>query len=240
MQLRSLVTFSTVALLGLGYATQATADTWTPFYDATITSSGPGGNPDVLRMKSDSASMPSTPYAYLRYIPTTSFQLQSLTTLSADFSWLQGSYHGGSPRFDLGLDMDNSGTWDGGVNDRLLYVYWGTPPNFTDSPAAGWQNTGNLMTDGATRFDLQSFGGPYIGTAAQAMALLGTKNVLRAYVSLDAGWGGAQWMDVDYVNINGSVYDAQAIVPLPAAALMGFPLIGLVAGAGYLRRRKMS
>ena len=207
----------------------AHADTWNLFYDATISPTGPGGNPVVVRMKSDSASMPATPYGYIRYVPSTPFLFQDLNTLSADFNWLQGSYHGGSPRFDIGLDWDSSGTWNGSI-DKLVYVYWGTPPNFTDDPAdpSGWQNTGNFMTDAATRF--QGPGGWVLYSPADAKTQWGNYTVLRAYVSLDAGWGGAQWMDVDMVNINGAVYDA---VPEPA----GLAVLG-VGAVTLLRRRR--
>src|SRR5207248_6968233 len=70
------------------------------------------------------------------------FPYSALTTLSTDYAMLLGCFHGGAPRFEIGIDVDGDGSADGNI-----FVYLGTPPSWGDCPPLGvWTNTGNMVT----------------------------------------------------------------------------------------------
>lgn len=109
--------------------------------------------------------------------------LSEFTEISTDYNTGDDAAGGGSPRFSLGVDEDNDGDIDG-----YVHIYIGTPPNFTDATNGAWANTGNFIGDTATRYDLTQFGGPFYGTYADAVALLGGSNVEEVLLVVDGGW----------------------------------------------------
>ena len=119
-----------------------------------------------------------------------------LTALSTDFNVTDDDCRAGSPRFQINV---------GGKN---VFVYLGPTPNFTGCPA-GWTNSGNLIASTDARFDLTQLGGPFYGTYADAVALLGSQVVTGIQLVVDSGWAfadGEQTNLVDNVVINDVTY----------------------------------
>lgn len=174
---------------------------WALFFNAGISATGDPSNPYALELRSV-ASDPSPTFAAAAWTPPAPLTFAGLTNLSADYSMPTGCFAGGSPRFQVRLDTNNDNIADGNV-----FVYWGTVPNYNDCPTPGWHNTGDLINDGAARFDTTQFpGGAFYSTHAQAVALLGGATVMRITAVVDASWSQDQVVYVDNVNINGSLH----------------------------------
>jgi hypothetical protein len=119
-----------------------------------------------------------------------------LTTLSTDFNVTNDDCLAGSPRFQINI---------GGSN---VHVYLGPTPNFTGCPT-GWIDSGNLIGSTDARFDLTQLGGPFYGTYADALALLGGQTVTGIQLVVDSGWAfadGEQTNLVDNVVINDTTF----------------------------------
>src|SRR5579862_9101381 len=123
------ITFA-IAILSLAAIGQA--DYFSQYGNVVEVSGGPNGT--AFRITSDNSS--STPYGGVYYVPDSGTTLNNITTASAQFSWLQGTFGGGAPRFSIGLTN--------GSYSAEAWVYWGTGPGYTDNPGSGWQGTGNL------------------------------------------------------------------------------------------------
>lgn len=113
--------------------------------------------------------------------------LDQLTNLQTDYYVEHGCFGGGSPRFQI--DM-TSATGAGNI-----FVYLGTPPDFTDCPAAdAWFSTGNFATNGAgLRWDTSqlcpgTFYNTYSGAVACANSLGYKINAI--FLITDGGWSG--------------------------------------------------
>lgn len=123
--------------------------------------------------------------------------------LSAHFNVNAGDCGGGSPRFEIALDRDNDGVFDGNI-----FVYFGPSPNFTDCHL-GWQNTGNVIGNtNPGRWDSTSFPGGPLGTYAETLAFVGgNTRVLAIQVVVDGGWTRprGQAVDVDNFRVNNDV-----------------------------------
>ena len=117
------------------------------------------------------------------------------------------------PRVSIGLDTNGDGQADGEI-----HVYIGDLPNYTNCPTIGqWSNTGNVVTSPDQRWETQQFGGPFYGTHADALALLGSYSVVYVTLDVDGGWsqsGGIQNLLADNVTVNTSV---QTFSGVPAA-----------------------
>lgn len=171
------------------------ANASTPFVlfgDTTVVKSGQGANKFAYDLIST-----ATTFSGIDYTPPSSLTFAGLKQLSADYKLVQGCLGGGSPRFQINVDTDGDGSPDGNV-----FVYIGTAPNFDDC-TTGWQSTGNLLSSPDARFDLSQFGGPFYGTYADALALLGSNTVTGVQLVVDAGWKfGTQEVLVDNVTVN--------------------------------------
>jgi hypothetical protein len=148
-------------------------DIWTLVDHASIVEEGPEENPHVVKLESLGDEAP--PWASILFIPPEPITFNDVNELSADFEMTEGSFGGGSPRFSLLIDWNDSHIIDEG--DRYVFIYWGTPPNYMDEPVHnGWyvdeqdpnwaerNNTGNLMDTRDHRVDLLQFGGPFYST----------------------------------------------------------------------------
>ena len=102
-----------------------------------------------------------------------------LKTLSTDFDPIAGGCGGGSPRFSIELA--------GGKN---VFVYLGPSPNFTGCALNTWQSTGNLIGNNDTgRYDTsQVQAGTQSNTYSGALSLIGSQQVTKIDLVVDAGW----------------------------------------------------
>jgi hypothetical protein len=102
-----------------------------------------------------------------------------LKTLSAQFNPTVGGCGGGSPRFSIEL-----------ASGRNVFVYFGPSPSFTGCTLNSWQSTGNLIGNNDTgRYDTsQVQGGTQVSTYAAALALIGSQQVTKIDLVVDAGW----------------------------------------------------
>lgn len=137
------------------------------------------------------------------YAPRSGFTFAQIQRFSADFNVNAGDCGGGSPRFEIAIDRNNDGVFDGNI-----FVYFGPAPNFTDC-RLGWQSTGNVI--GSTdpgRWDSTSFPGGPLGTYADTLAFVGgNTRVLAIQVVVDGGWTRprGQAVDVDNFRVNNHV-----------------------------------
>jgi len=121
----------------------------------------------------------------------------SLTALSADFNVTDDDCSTGSPRFQVAFGSQN------------LFVYLGPTPSFTGCAANTWISSGNLIGSTDARFDLSQLGGPFYGTYADALALVGSQTVTGISLVADSGWAFAdteQTVLVDNVVVNDATF----------------------------------
>lgn len=204
---RSLVAGVLVALLVIGLiAGPALAGApWSLFGGAQAAKTGQSPNPWAVSLVSDvSNASTADDYSGVNFgWPQGPQTFGSIWWLSTDYNATDDGLGGGSPRFQLNIDMDGDGAFTQ-PPDGNVFVYIGTPPNFTDAPA-GWQSTGNLIGVTDLRYDTSQVGGTFYDTYANALALVGSKNVLGIQLVVDAGWffaDGEQTIWVDNVKVD--------------------------------------
>lgn len=182
-------TASVASILGEGWAIGG---------DAAIVNASPTHG---LAVSLASVNPPGS-FSFVSYALPAPIQFSDLTTLSADYNMQAGCFGGGAPRFALRIDFDNDGMVSAG--DGNLFVHFATPPSFNDCPTIGtWYTTGNLIDTTDTRFELSQFGGPIYATYADALALLGSYNILRMSIAVDGQFSpGSQIALIDNIVIN--------------------------------------
>ena len=184
-------------------------EVWAFLDKASIVQEGPEHNPYVVKLESIGDEAP--PWGSILFRPPEPMTFNDIEELSADYNMTEGVFGGGSPRFSILIDWNDSYVADQG--DKYAFLYWGTPPDFNDCPPSGWNNTGNLYDLPDLRVDLTKFGGPFYATIDEAKAMFGEKNVFEVILGLDGGWINDQVMLVDNITIDGYTYDA---LPLPS------------------------
>lgn len=102
-----------------------------------------------------------------------------LTRLSTEFDPTAGGCGGGSPRFSLEL-----------ASGKNVFVYLGPSPNFTGCALGAWQSSGNLIGNNDTgRYDTsQVQAGTQSNTYSGALSLIGSQQVTKIDLVVDAGW----------------------------------------------------
>ncbi len=140
--------------------------------------------------------------------PAPKWRFADLYELSSDFTpktpGLESDCGGGSPRFEIGLDLNGDGFPEGS-----LFVYLGPLLSFRHCNGA-WQNSGNLVGDigNDRRYDLTQFGGEFYGTYSNALNLIGHGAICYIILVVDSGWSprvanpGNQTIHADNVRIN--------------------------------------
>ena len=78
---------------------------------------------------------------------------------------------------------------------QSVFIYYGDSPNFANCTSSSQSGT-NLISLNDARFDLTQYGGPFYGTYADALALIGNAPIVRLSLVLDGGWGGDQVIDL--------------------------------------------
>lgn len=115
-----------------------------------------------------------------------------ISNLTADFTWAQGSDHGGSLR------------WQIDTPDGNIWVYYGDPYSFTSETEPGYSGQ-NMMAFTDARFEGNGgfHGSPEYDTLANVLARpVGTGTVADEPVEsigliVDGGWGGGQAVQLD-------------------------------------------
>jgi hypothetical protein len=158
-----------------------------------------GTGPAVFEsIGSDSST--ANDYAFLGLNPDPEITFADLETLSANYDFTLGNCHGGSIRWEVGLDLDGDGDWDGS-----LHISYGDAPNFTDCTTND-QSGVNMIGLPDLRYDTTAFaGGTFYDSYAHALALLGTARVAYAELVVDGGWGGDQRATISDVTVNDNV-----------------------------------
>jgi hypothetical protein len=171
------------AALAFGVSTAAASNNFAPF-GAAAEIAQPNHN-NVFELVSNTGNGPTgDDYSGITR-SLTGKTVSSITNLSTDYYVQAGDCGGGSPRFQLGVDMNNDNVVDGNI-----FVFLGDATSFNCPQSfQRWTSTGNLMTGPDARFDSsQLAGGAYGKTAAQTLATFGSKKVLYVDLVVDGGW----------------------------------------------------
>lgn len=160
----------------------------------------------MIKTLSDT-SVPATPaddFGGISFDDANGITFSSFSSLSADYNVTNDDCGWGSPRFSIRMDTDGDT-----VSNGNIFVYMGPVPSFTGCTQNTFVPTGELIGSTDTRFDLTQLGGPFYGTYANALALLGSDTILR--ISLVTDGAGSQldneqevWFD--NVVLNGTTY----------------------------------
>ncbi|OGH14013.1 MAG: hypothetical protein A2687_06120 [Candidatus Levybacteria bacterium RIFCSPHIGHO2_01_FULL_38_26] len=191
-------------LASLIFAAEAfAANGYTLFGDAQIVS---GGNPsNAAQLRSDATVAPG--FGGVSFEVQDGTTLGDLATLGTDFNVTDDDCGGGSPRFQVRIDMDNDGVISAG--DKNVFVYLGPSPNYVGCTPGTWVSSGNLVTDPDPRWDTGQVGGTFYDTYANAVALTAGLEVFRINLVVDSSWmflDSEQTVLVDNVNINDKLY----------------------------------
>lgn len=178
------------AIFALSSGAASAASGYTLSGDASVVSGGHPGQAVQL-------SSVGSGYGSIDYNVPAGLTLNDLNTLSTDFNATQGGCGGGSPRFSVEVT-----TISGPKN---LFVYMGTPPNYTCSLNT-WINTGNLLMP-ANLVDATQLGGAYYEPYSMVQANYGTDPVTGISIVVDSGWlFGTETVLIDNTMINDSLY----------------------------------
>jgi len=207
-------------------STAIAAPTVTLYGTAQISPTADPARPFVFDVAS--AQNPFTAGA-VGFTPSSPLTFGAITQLSADYNAQLGQFGGGSPRFSIGLDVNNNNSIDG-----FAFIYFGTHPNFNDAPPLNtWLNTGNLRN--AVSVDTSQLpGGAFYDF--NAFTNFAAANVLDIYLVVDGGWNGSDRFFFDNIRINNDLITGASLVPEPASIGV-WSVLGL-AGVAYRWRRK--
>ena len=171
------------------------ATTYTLFGDATIVPTGNPGNAAQLESNEPGG------FAGVDFESDTVTTLNDLTNLATDYNFTENSCGAGSPRFQVNLEDPNS------ADTGNMFVYIGTPPNYTDCPMNVWTSTGNLVAPASLVDTTQLDGGMPYDPYADALVKYGDYLVTGVQLVADGEWmfSGDQVVLVDNVEINSDV-----------------------------------
>ena len=170
---------SPVAPIGTPSADEGTPATDDEDFSPATIGEEPGGDfheeiDGTIRLTSDLNS--GDGYAYLDLPVPAGATIAGLTDLGVDFILeADDDCGGGSPRFSVGIDMDNDG-----AADVYLYV------TFDPCVAGGANSTGNLVTSDAPHTFSSTGLGPL--TWAEVVANFGTGKITFLGLIVDGGW----------------------------------------------------
>lgn len=191
-----------LASLALVQGTSASAASGYSLYgDATLVHPGNASNTAVQLHSA------GTGFGGIDFDTPTGMTVNQLTNLSTDYKFIAGSCGGGSPRFQLNV---TNGTVSGNI-----FVYIGTPPNYTGCAQNVWLNTGDLLESALFVDTSQLPGGTFYDTWAGALTKYGSYALTGIQLVADGGWavaGGTQTVLVDNVMINNTTYTFEEVV----------------------------
>jgi len=178
----TITAISVMAGVGSGYSL---------FGNATLVSPGHNSN-RAVQLVSDGNANPAI-FSGIDFGVSPSLTINNLTDMSTDYNFTASSCGVGSPRFGITL-AGVSGT---------IFVYIGPPPNYTGC-AAGWTNSGELLTAASLVNRSQLPGGTFYDPWATAQTRYTGKQVTDIFLVSDYGPTGAQTVLIDNTSINGT------------------------------------
>ena len=137
----------------------------------TVTSQTTSKTPSFVSIGTD--DNPVNDWSALGWTGPTWLQVKHIDQLRADFSWLEGSSHGGSLRWSIRL-----------ADSRTVNVYYGDEPDWTGTGGSGV----NLYAEPGLRFDTSQVGGTFYDTKAHMLELVGDAYVERISLVVDSAW----------------------------------------------------
>jgi hypothetical protein len=156
----------------------------------------------AIKLTSNNTTVADSGVAFQQ--PNGKLLFSQISQLSTDYNTMVGSCGGGSPRFQVTVDL-------GGGVLKNVFVYIGDAPNFScPAAASAWQSTGNLIASADKRFDTTHVGGTFYDTFSGALALVGDKPVVYVTLVVDSGWlFGNEVVLVKNVTVNNFVLKGQ-------------------------------
>lgn len=144
-------------------------------------------------------------YSFLSFTPSAPVTFNEITELSSVYAFTTGNCHGGALRWSVRVSPTQS-----------VFIYYGDTPNFTDCTTNSQSGT-NLIALGDLRYDLSQLGGPWYGSHADAVNLVGNMAVIRASLVLDGGWAGDQVLTLGSATFSTSAF-SDTFTPQSASA----------------------
>lgn len=141
---------------------------------------------------------PDNDYSNVVWTPPSTMKVSQLTSLVANYSWLQGNVHFGSLRWSINTPAGN------------VHVYYGPYPNFGNDGMYGGPGSGdNLLNQTDLRFDTSQVGGTFYDTREGMLALVGDNQVNWVGLILDSG---DQRLNLSSASVNGDQFNFPAPV----------------------------
>lgn len=157
-----------------------------------------------VRLVSDSSNDPA--YGGIRLSLAEGMTFSSLTQLSFDFNVTDDDCGGGSPRMQVGFDLDDNPA----TPNKNIFIYAGPLPSFTGCTPDTWLPTGNFVGSPDLRFDSSQLGGPWYGSYADALTLIGDEPIARMSIVIDSSWifpDHEQTVLIDNVRVNDTLIE---------------------------------
>ena len=138
--------------------------------------------------------------AFLTFTPSGALNFADVATLASNYAFADGDCHGGSLRWSVRVSPTQS-----------VFIYYGTSPSFATCTGGASQSGLNMIGLPDLRYDTSQVGGTFYDTYANAVALVGDAEIVRASLVLDSGWGGDQSVTLTSATVNNDTF-----VPPPA------------------------
>jgi hypothetical protein len=130
---------------------------------------------------------PDNDFSFASFTPDTTTTFADITKLISNYEFKTGDCHGGSLRWQVRLSASEA-----------VFIYYGTAPQFgnggtggcTPTSSGGADQSGlNLLAQTGPRYDTsQLVGGTFYDSYANAVALAGSRPILRVSLVLESGW----------------------------------------------------
>ena len=179
-----------------------------PAYGASTLFGNASETSEYITLVSQNSADPDVFSAGVLFDDLNGNTVSSLTALGTDYNVTDDDCAGGSPRFQIRVDMNGDGLNTSA--DKNIFIYIGPSPSFSGCTQNTWVGTGNLLSSPDPRFDTSQIGGTFYDTWANALSLVGTKNILKISLVIDSSWAfgdGEQTVLVDNIVVNGTTYD---------------------------------
>lgn len=178
-----------IAAVGTGYSLFGSASYVSPGFNSNR----------AVKLVADANATPPV-FSGIKFGVPEDLTINDLNELSTEYDFTASSCGNGSPRFGIQL---------AGYPNKTIFVYIGPPPNYTGC-AAGWTNTGNLLTPGSLVDDSQLPGGTFYDTWSAAQSRYTGQTITDIFLVSDNGPSttglGSQTVLIDDTDVNGKIY----------------------------------